>query len=179
MKILETKRLILRAWAGADIVPMAAINCDPNVMECFPELQDEARTRSFIEGHKRSQAECGYSLYVVALKATHEMIGFVGLMYQDFEAPFTPAVEIGWRLASTHWNKGCATEAAQAALDYAFDTLGLEEVVSMTAVQNTPSRRVMEKIGLHRNPSDDFDNAKLDDDSPLRRHVLYRKGCPI
>ena len=102
------------------------------------------------------------------------MIGFLGLMIPSFEAHFTPAVEIGWRLSSTHWNQGYATEGAKAVLHYAFTSLNLPEVVSFTAVNNLASRRVMEKIGLQHNPKDDFDHPKLEQNSPLRRHVLYR-----
>jgi RimJ/RimL family protein N-acetyltransferase len=63
-------------------------------------------------------------------------------------------------------------------LNYAFDQLDLPEVVSFTPVQNTPSRRVMEKIGMTHDPADDFDHPKLDADSPLLRHVLYRLRAP-
>ena len=102
------------------------------------------------------------------------MIGFLGLIPPSFEAHFTPAIEIGWRLASLHWNKGYATEGARAVLDYAFKQLKLDEIVSFTVPHNLASRRVMEKIGMHHNPNDDFDHPKLDQNSPLKRHVLYR-----
>jgi RimJ/RimL family protein N-acetyltransferase len=91
-----------------------------------------------------------------------------------FEAHFTPAVEIGWRLAANHWGKGYATEGAKAALAFGFKTLKLDEIVSFTTVNNLRSRHVMEKIGMHYNPQDDFDHPKLPHGHPLRRHVLYR-----
>ena len=174
MIILETKRLILRTWIAADLDPMSAINQDPKVMEYFPATQDIAQTKTLIQRFIVQQEKLDYSLYAVELKENHEMIGWVGLSQPAFDAHFTPATEIGWRLSSKHWNKGYATEAALAVLDYAFNTLELEEVVSFTSVNNTPSRRVMEKIGLHYDPQDDFDHPTLDKDSPLRRHVLYR-----
>lgn len=102
------------------------------------------------------------------------MIGFVGLFTATFQAHFTPAVEIGWRLSSKHWNQGYATEAAKAVLDYAFRKLDLNEVVSFTSELNKPSIRVMQKIGLHTTSEDDFDNPKVPLGSPLIRHVLYR-----
>lgn len=116
----------------------------------------------------------GFTAYAVELQNTGEMIGFTGLLIPSFEAHFTPAVEIGWRLSSRHWNCGLATEAASAVLQYAFTALRLESLVSFTTVPNRTSRRVMEKIGMHHNPDDDFDHPTLPAESPLRRHVLYR-----
>jgi len=113
----------------------------------------------------------------VELKSTGEMIGFCGLFIPSFQAHFTPAVEIGWRLAAHQWNLGYATEAAKAVLKYAFETLKLKEIVSFTAVDNVRSRRVMEKIGLRHNPADDFDHPNLEKLHPLCRHVLYRRSA--
>lgn len=107
------------------------------------------------------------------MKATHEMIGWIGLMTPSFEAHFTPAVEVGWRLASRCWNQGYATEEAKAVLDYAFITLQLDEVISFTAEANLASRRVMEKIGLQHSSKDDFNHPKLPGHY-LEKHVLYR-----
>ena len=100
-------------------------------------------------------------------------IGFIGIQPVPFEAPFTPAVEIGWRLSHDAWGRGYATEGALAARDFAFGELGLDEIVSMTIPINTPSRRVMEKIGMTRDPSGDFDHPNLPD-WEHRTHVLYR-----
>jgi 3-dehydroquinate dehydratase/shikimate dehydrogenase len=103
-----------------------------------------------------------------------DFIGFVGLKHVNIETSFTPAVEIGWRLLFDCWGKGYATEAAIASLRYGFETLKLEEIVSYTPVQNMRSRAVMEKIGMHHDPKDDFDHPKLPEGHPLRKHVLYR-----
>jgi ribosomal-protein-alanine N-acetyltransferase len=103
-------------------------------------------------------------------------IGFVGLAPATFPAHFTPAVEVGWRLARPYWNRGYATEAARAVLRFGFDVLGLPEIVSFTAVINQPSRGVMAKLGMRHDPADDFDHPRVPAGSPLRRHVLYRIG---
>jgi ribosomal-protein-alanine N-acetyltransferase len=95
-------------------------------------------------------------------------------MWQTFPAPFTPALEVGWRLAAHAWGHGYATEAGNASLQHAFDAIKVDEVVSMTSVSNTPSRAVMERLGMTRDPDDDFDHPRVPDGSPLRRHVLYR-----
>lgn len=172
--ILETERLILRTWTPEDVGPMAEISQDPQVMRYFPALQNLKQTQQLIEKVMAHYREHGFTLYALELKSDGTFIGFTGLLTPDFEAHFTPAVEIGWRLASAYWGRGYATEAARCVLHHAFMDIGLEEVVSFSAVANAQSRRVMEKIGLHHNPKDDFDNPKLAADSPLRRHVLYR-----
>jgi len=174
MIVLTTKRLILRTWQNSDLEPMTAINQDSNVMEYFPGLQNTDQTLQFINRIKQHQDDHGFSLYAIEIKNTGEFIGFAGLLIPSFEAHFTPAVEIGWRLASSHWNKGFATEAAKAVLNFAFTKLNLEKVVSFTVENNLRSRRVMEKIGMHYDPEDDFAHPKLDKTSPLCRHVLYR-----
>lgn len=172
--IIETERLILRTWKGSDLTPMSVINQDPQVMEYFPATGDVKQTRDHIKRIQAHQNQYGYSLYAVELKKTGEMIGFVGLLTAGFKSHFTPATEIGWRLSAKHWNKGYATEAARAVLEHGFLQLDLNEIVSFTAVHNQLSRRVMEKIGLQHNPAEDFNHPKLDEKSPLLRHVLYR-----
>lgn len=174
MNVFETERLILRTWQEADTTPFIAINQDPDVMRYFPYLQDRAYTLSLIEKIEQHQQKYGFSLYAVELKKTGEMIGFTGLFNASFKAHFTPAMEIGWRIASQHWNKGYATEAAKTVLHAAFHQFNLDEVVSFTTETNIPSRSVMEKIGLQYNPRDDFNHPALKSDSPLLRHVLYR-----
>jgi RimJ/RimL family protein N-acetyltransferase len=173
MKILETRRLILLSFQMTDLDAIAAIDADPKVCEFLPALGTRENTSAGIQRIMSYEQQKGYSLYAVELKATHEMIGWIGLMTPSFEAHFTPAIEIGWRLASQHWNQGYATEGAKAVLDYAFTTLGLEDIVSFTVENNLASRRVMEKIGLHHDPKDDFNHPKLLGHK-LERHVLYR-----
>lgn len=174
MKILETDRLILRTWRDNDLQPMFEINQDPKVMEYFPTLKSLEETEKFIEGANIHFKKHGFTLYAVEIKELHKCIGFIGLSIADFEAHFTPATEISWRLSSKHWRQGLATEGAKTVLDYAFRKLEIPEVVSFTTMANTKSIRVMQKIGLQHNAEDDFDHPKLDDNSPLKRHVLYR-----
>jgi len=177
--ILSTERLNLRTWQATDIPLMAAINADPLVMEHFPSTQDLMRTQKMIDYIIQHYEKHGYGVYAVETKDTHQFIGFVGLDHPLFEIPNlkpkkSEVVEILWRLSSEHWNKGYATEAATAVLRYAFTELKLDEVFSFSVVANSRSRHVMEKIGLHHSEDDDFDYPKLDESSPLRRHVLYR-----
>ncbi len=174
MDILETERLYLRTWSDADLPPMYKINQDPKVMQYFPSLQDLESTQHFIGKMRKHFDQYGYSLYATFRKDTNEFIGFIGLLTATFTAHFTPATEIGWRLASKHWGQGFATEGAQAVLNYAFSECNIPEIVSFTPTGNTKSRRVMEKIGLQHNSKDDFNHPNVDGHSPLKKHVLYR-----
>jgi RimJ/RimL family protein N-acetyltransferase len=116
----------------------------------------------------------GFGPWAVGVRGTASFIGFVGLSVPRFTAHFTPCVEIGWRIAADHWNRGYATEAARAALHMGFDVYQLEEIVSFTVPANLPSRPVMEKIGMTHDAADDFDHPSFPDGHPLKRHVLYR-----
>ena len=172
--ILETSRLIFRTWQDQDLDLMLQINQDANVMEYFPGLQGLETTQNFIQKVRDHFDKFGFSLYAVVRKDNEEFIGFIGLMTVDFDAHFTPATEIGWRLGSKHWGLGFATEGAKAILDHSFRVIELPEIVSFTSKDNARSIRVMQKIGLKYNSMDDFDHPKLDTTSPLRQHVLYR-----
>lgn len=153
---------------------MAAIDQDPRVCEYLPAVGNRATTEAGIQRNIKHYNEHGFSLYAVELKLTHEFIGFIGLMIPSFEAYFTPAVEIGWRLGFNHWRKGYAREGAKAVLNYGFTKLGLKEIVSFTVPENTRSIRVMENIGMKRDLLGDFHHPKLPKNHPLSLHVLYR-----
>lgn len=173
---VETERLLLRPWRDSDLAPFAALNADPEVMEFLPSVltREEsdaaaARVRAHFDRH-------GFGFWAVEVRGGAPFAGFVGLAVPRFEAHFTPCVEIGWRLARAHWGRGYATEAALGALAYGFGELGLHEIVSFTVPANVRSRRVMERIGMVRDPLDDFDHPALSPGDPLRRHVLYRRA---
>ncbi|ODN44087.1 GNAT family N-acetyltransferase [Piscirickettsia litoralis] len=186
MKVLETNRLILRTWQESDLDKMYQINQDSRVMEFFPAKPDRVATEKFIVGANGQLEKLGYTLYAVELKENREFIGFIGLSLAEFESHFTPAVEIGWRLAFDYWNQGYATEGALAVLEHGFMNLNLEKIVSFTAKLNTRSWRVMKKIGLKYDKKDDFYHPNVDKNDKLCLHVLYRltqveylklKGC--
>lgn len=172
---LETRRLLLRTWQTQDAEALFNINQDPKVMAFFPSLQDRTTTQAFIARMQTQFAQRGYCLYAVERKDTQEFIGFTGLSYTDFPADFTPATEMGWRIGHQHWGYGYATEAATAVLHEAFYQHNLDCIVSFTTVHNQRSRRVMEKIGLVYQAGQDFNHPYVPADSPLVRHVLYRK----
>lgn len=172
----ETPRLLLRRWRKSDREPFAKLNADPRVMEHFPQLLSTAQSNAAADRIQQHFEDHGFGLWAVELKNIVPFIGFIGLAIPRFEAHFTPCVEIGWRLAASHWGCGYATEGAKAALNFAFDQAELQEVVSFTAIVNTRSRRVMEKLGMQYNPADDFDHPLLLSGHRLERHALYRIG---
>lgn len=171
---LRTDRLILRQWGEADRAPFATINADPVAMERMPATLDRAESDAMVDRIETQFTDEGYGLWVIERHEGGGAMGFVGLWPARFDAPFTPAVEVGWRLGTEWWGHGYATEAARASLDDGFDRLGLDEIVSFTSVGHQRSRRVMEKLGMHTDPADDFDHPSLTLGHPLRRHVLYR-----
>jgi RimJ/RimL family protein N-acetyltransferase len=117
-----------------------------------------------------------FGLWAIEVPGLASFIGFSGLTWARFSAHFTPCVEVGWRLAFEHWGQGYATEASRLALRYGFETLALSEIVSFTSATNHRSRAVMERLGMRRDPADDFEYPRLPEGHPLRRHVLYRLG---
>jgi RimJ/RimL family protein N-acetyltransferase len=172
--MIRTDRLHLRLWRNDDLPAFAALNADPKVMEFFPKPLDRAESDTLAARIRDSFVLRGFGLWAVEVPGVADFIGFVGLSVPQFEAHFTPCVEIGWRLAYEHWGSGYATEAARAALDFGFAHLALDQIVSFTATANRRSWRVMERLGMTRSPADDFDHPMVPEGHPLRRHVLYR-----
>ena len=175
---LRTERLRLRRWRDADRAPFAALNADPVVMEFFPALLTRAESDRFVDRIEATFDARGYGLWAVEVADDGAFAGYVGLLLADFDADFTPAVEIGWRLAAACWGRGYAPEAARAALAFGFDTLGLDEIVSFTSVENVRSQRVMQKIGMTRDPAEDFEHPGVPAGHWLQPHVLYRIARP-
>jgi RimJ/RimL family protein N-acetyltransferase len=172
--VIETPRLSLRRWREADLAPFARINADPRVMEFFPKCLSRRESDAVVDRIHAHFARHGFGLYAAELRQNSRFIGFIGLAVPSFVAHLTPCVEIGWRLEPESWGLGLATEGAGAVAAYAFEALHTPELVSMAVAGNVRSTRVMEKIGMTRDPADDFDHPSLPPDHPLRRHVLYR-----
>jgi len=181
---LRTDRLILRPWRPEDREPFAAINADPVAMEHFPSTLTREHSDELADRIEARFAEQGWGLWAVEVPEDGvDFAGFVGLAEAN-DVLGHPCVEVGWRLARQHWGRGYATEAARECLRFAFEVLGLEEVVSFTVPANVASRRVMERIGMRHRL--DFDHPRLAEGDPLRRHVLYgitsaewRAGSPL
>ena len=167
-------RLQLRTWQDSDIEPWIAMGADDRVMEFFPGTYDRAKAISIAALIRAALDTNGYGWWVLEPKEGPSFGGVIALQAVPFEAPFTPAIEVGWRLPFDLWGKGYATEGARAALDFAFEKLQVEEVVAMTSAINLRSQRVMERLGMTRDPADDFDHPRIEPGSRIQRHVLYR-----
>ena len=174
--VIATDRLHLRPWRHTDDEPFANLNADPDVMAHFAGVLSRAQSDALANRIREDIERRGFGFWAVEIPDVTPFAGFIGLSVPRFTAPFTPCVEIGWRLARVHWGRGYATEGAAAALRFGFERLRLPEIVAFTAPGNTRSRRVMEKIGMVCDPAEDFDHPLVAEGHPLRRHVLYRVG---
>ncbi len=172
--LIQTERLLLRQWKEEDREPFYRMNADPRVMEIMPECMTRAESDQLFERINEHFREHGFGLFAAELRQDQTFIGFVGLAVPSFKAHFTPCVEIGWRLSADHGGRGLATEGARAVVKCAFEELTLDALVSFTVPGNIRSRRVMDKIGMTHDASDEFDHPNLPEEHPLRRHVLYR-----
>jgi RimJ/RimL family protein N-acetyltransferase len=176
---LSSDRIRLRPWRDEDREAFAAMNSDARVMEFFRRSLSRVESDAMVDGIQKHFSRYDFGLWAIEVPDVAPFIGFAGLAVlavPPFSAHFTPCVEVGWRLAFEHWGHGYATEAARLALGYGFGTLALSEVVSFTSATNHRSRAVMERLGMRRDPAEDFDHPALPESHLLRRHVLYRLG---
>jgi RimJ/RimL family protein N-acetyltransferase len=176
MSEIATARLLLRQWRDSDLAPFAALNADPEVMQHMPRCLERSESDALVGRYRERIAERGWDLWALERRDDGGFVGALGLAVATFPAPFTPCVEIAWRLARAQWGQGLATEAAGAVLRFGFQTLALEEVLAFTVPENRRSRAVMARLGMHRDPGEDFEHPRLPPGHPLRHHVLYRLG---
>jgi ribosomal-protein-alanine N-acetyltransferase len=178
--VLRTPRLILRDWRDDDLEPWTAMGRDREVMAFFPTVLSRAQSADALTRIREHLAREGFGFWAVEVIGGPRFIGFCGLGRPGFTAPFTPCVEIGWRLARAHWGQGYATEAARAALAFGFESLQLAEIVAFLVPSNVRSARVAERIGMHRDRDGDFDHPRITPGTvsvgghPAQRHALYR-----
>lgn len=170
----ETERLLLRQWTDDDLQSFIKINQDQTVMKYYPSTLSVSDTINMVARIKNKFKTNGFGLYAVVLKETQQFIGYIGLNTPDFQAYFTPCVEIGWRLAKEYWGQGLAVEGAKKCLELGFNQFNLNEIVSFTAKINTQSERVMQKLGMAYEVDGDFHHPKLPREHRLSLHVLYR-----
>jgi len=170
---IKTERLLMRHWRDEDLALFAKLNADADVMEYYPKILTTTESDAMADKISTLLNERGWGFWAVEQSSDRSFIGFVGLHKPLYELPVTPCVEIGWRLAKNFWGKGYATEAALAALEYAFQQLDLTQVYSFTSVSNYKSRSVMERIKM-KNIHKNFEHPIIPIDHPLREHVLYK-----
>jgi len=174
MSELATARLQLRHWRAADTDAFAALSADPEVMQFMPACLSRSQSDAFALRAQADLAQRGFGLWALEVRAQTPFIGYVGLSPVTFAAPFTPAVEIAWRLGRASWGCGYATEAAREVLRFAFEDLGLHEIVAFTVPANVRSRALMQRLGLRYDVHGDFEHPRLPAGHALRSHLLYR-----
>ncbi|MFJ9547660.1 GNAT family N-acetyltransferase [Streptomyces erythrochromogenes] len=172
MSEIRTERLVLRQWRESDLRPWAEMNADPEVREHFDGVLTREQSEASAARFRTAIEQRGWGWWAVEVRETAEFIGFTGLDPVDEDMPFT-GVEAGWRLARSSWGHGFATEAALAVLAFGFETLALPEILAVTTAGNLRSQAVMRRIGMTRDPADDFDDLTVPD-GPLRPSVVYR-----
>jgi RimJ/RimL family protein N-acetyltransferase len=174
MAMLHTKRLVLRRWREQDLGPFARMNSDPRVMEYFPASMSRADSDALVARIERGFDSEGFGLWALELADAGDFIGFTGLQRVADGMPFAPAVEVGWRLGTGYWGRGLASEAALAAIADGFEAHDLGEIVAYTYSGNARSRALMERLGMSRDPVEDFAHPALAREHQLSDHVLYR-----
>ena len=170
--MIETRRLILRPWRDNDLPLFAEQNADPVAMRFLIGPLSRTASDAYAEAARQHLAETGYGKWAVEAPGIASFIGAVGLSRVRFEASFTPAVEVAWRLHRRYWGQGFATEAARAAIEDGYSRVGLREIVAITTLGNIPSTRVMQRLGMTR--TIEFDHPLVPEGHHLRRHILYR-----
>jgi RimJ/RimL family protein N-acetyltransferase len=171
---LRTARTLLRQWKEGDLPLWAEMNADLDVRRHFPSLSTPMQAYAEAGRMRDAISQRGWGMWALELPGRMAFAGTIGLYVTAIEAPFVPAVELGWRLRREAWGQGFAREAAQAAAQFAFDHLELQQVVAYTTTTNVRSQRVMESLGMRHDPNDDFDHPLIEPGHPLRRHLLYR-----
>jgi RimJ/RimL family protein N-acetyltransferase len=170
--IIKTERLGLRNWQTKDIAPAKAMNADKTVMEFFPNILSQKQTEDFIQRMRKHFRKHEFCYFAVDELETGKFIGFIGFIHQTYNTPFSPFVDVGWRLIPETWGQGYATEGAKACINFAFEEMGLKELYAIAPELNKKSQRVMQKLGMTFHTH--FEHPKLEINSPLRKCVAYR-----
>lgn len=170
--IFKSERLGFRDWELNDIEKMHEINSDEKVMEFFPSVLTKQQTTEFVQRMKNQFIEKSFCYFAVDKLEDNKFIGFIGLSEQTYNADFTPCIDIGWRIKSSEWNKGFATEGAKKCLEYALNNLKIERIYSVAPKINTKSEHIMTKIGLKKQY--EFEHPLLIKNEQLKTCVLYK-----
>ena len=141
--VLETERLILRCPELADLDGFAEMMADPEAMRFLGGAKPRTEAWRTVATLAGSCVLCGFTLFSVIDRASGEWLGRIGPWFPEA----WPGTEVGWGLKRSAWGKGYATEAATAAMDFAFDRLGWDEVIHTIAPENTPSQAVARRLG--------------------------------
>lgn len=148
--IFKSERLGFRNWRKSDLKELEIMNSDVEVMEHFPNTLTKKESEELFEKLRHHYKKYNHTYFATEILENNEFIGFIGLAYQEYQTEFTPAVDIGWRLKKSAWGKGYATEGAKKCLEFAFNELNLENIISTCTEKNFKSENVMKKIGMKK-----------------------------
>jgi len=169
--IFKSERLGFRNWKNSDIEEFAKLCADEEVMKHFPSILSREEVLNLIERMKQHYLDRAYTYFATEILDTQEFIGMIGLANQEYETPFTPATDIGWRLKRSAWGNGYATEGAKRCLDFAFNELNIEKIISVCTISNWKSENVMKKIGMTK--KGEFDHPKMIAHPEYLKHYCY------
>ena len=169
--IFKSDRLGFRNWSNKDLDVFAKLNSNKEVMEHFPNTLSKKEVGKFIEKLRSHFEKNGFTYYATEILETKELIGMIGLAYQEYKTEFTPAIDIGWRLKSSTWGKGYATEGAKKCLEYAFSELGINKIISVCTTKNKKSENVMKKIGMIK--VGEFNHPEMINNPEYEKHYCY------
>ncbi len=169
--LFTSERLGFRKWKESDLDDFFEVTGDPEVMEFFPKILTREQTAGFIKHLIKRHDEWGYVYFAVEILDTGELIGFIGLADQTYEADFNPSTDIGWRLKKSAWGNGYATEGAKRCLEFGFEDVGLKRIIAVCSIGNVNSENVMKKIGMEKKGY--FMHPGLKDYPDLEECVLY------
>ncbi len=177
--MIDTERLVLRAWRDADRAPFAAMGRDPEVMRHLGPLQTRADADAAIDRMIALQASHGHCFWPIERREDGALLGHCGLKLAPEGIPgVTGFIEIGWRLRRDVWGQGYAREAAAASLAWGWATLPVGRIVAVTTPSNTASWGLMERLGMTRRHDLDFGHPMLHIGDPLRPHITYEALRP-
>jgi len=169
--LFKSERLGFRNWTNEDLEEFAKLNADEKVMEHFPKTLSKKEVEELIDNLKNHFAKNGFTYYATEILETKEFIGMIGLAFQEYKTKFTPAIDIGWRLKRNVWGKGYATEGAKRCLEYAFNELEINKIISVCTRKNKKSENVMKKIGMTK--KGEFNHPELIDHPEYEKHFCY------
>ncbi|PZX51310.1 GNAT family N-acetyltransferase [Algoriphagus chordae] len=169
--LFASERLGFRCWHVTDLDAFSKMNADKETMTYFQKALPIAESQALMDRMNKLYADRGHCYFAVELLESEEFLGMIGLGIKSFIAPFTPCIDIGWRIQRKFWNQGYATEGAQRCIEFAKE-LGISELYSLASSKNVASTRVMQKIGMSYQY--DFEHPDLKKYPRLQPCSLYK-----
>jgi ribosomal-protein-alanine N-acetyltransferase len=169
---LETEHLILRQWKEEDLITYAKITSSKEVMRYFPKTLTTEQSNTAARKFMKLVEERSWGFLAVEEKSSGKFIGYAGLHAPQSKFPFSPCVEIAWRMADKYWENGYVLEAGEKIIAYAFEIIGLEELVYFSSLQNVKGEKVVKVLGMKKEDKN-FNHPFVKVEHKLSEHYLY------